>query len=148
MSGLSVENNDTLSDELGEWPDFYPAFVPPKSAFDAEGELFRLVICDPPAQACFASTYEEDKRRLNACNSREKKECVYGTSFFNSYEGAKNNQDKFPQALGNKKIAKGELIAKMGKMKQTFVNPAHFTVWLRVNSNIHEHFECVSGGDK
>ncbi|ATN00840.1 MULTISPECIES: hypothetical protein [Proteus] len=143
MSELSVEKDIRLNDELDEWPEFYPSFVPPKKALDADGELFRLVICDPPELACFASTFEEEPRRLKSCKSQEQQECVYGTSFFNSYEGAKNNQDKFPQALGKKKIAKGTLVAKMGKMKQTFKNPAHFTVWLRINSNIHKHFECV-----
>ncbi|MGJ7167351.1 hypothetical protein ABMZ84_17215 [Morganella morganii] len=143
MSELSMEKEDTMKDELGDWPDFYPSNIPPKTALDAEGEFFRLVECNPPELSCFASTFEETPERLLSLKTKEQKECVYGTSFFSNLEGALNNQEKFPQALGNKKIAKGILIAKMGKMKQTFRNPAHFTIWLRVSSNIHRYFECL-----
>ncbi|HDU8042130.1 TPA: hypothetical protein RGJ92_003330 [Cronobacter sakazakii] len=136
MSEVATE----LSEEA--WPSFYPKGVPPKSAEDAEGEFYRLVKASPPTPECFLSTHEEYPNRYKKC-SGEALQCVYGTSFFSEERGAKDAKAKFPAALGNRLIAKGEVQPHMGKMKKTFADPAHFTLWLRVNSAIHEYFACT-----
>lgn len=135
MSAAEDVNEDT-------WPDFYPVGVPPKSAEEAHGEFFRLVRSDPPTPHCFLSTHEEYPNRYKKCRG-EALQCVYGTSFYSNIQGASDTKAKFPEALGDRLIAKGEVMSFMGVMKKTFLDPAHYTLWLRKNSLIHEHFICT-----
>lgn len=131
--------------EEGSWPTFYPKGVPPKSAEDAQGEFYRLVRVDPPTPDCFLSTHEENPHRYKKCQG-EALQCVYETSFFADVNGAANAKAKFPAVLGDRIVAKGEVQPFMGKMKKTFSDPAHFTIWLRVDSSIHEYFACLGEG--
>ncbi|MBS9797467.1 hypothetical protein [Klebsiella pneumoniae] len=128
------------------WPEFFPKGVPPKTAEDAEGEFFRLVRVSPPTAHCFLSTHEEYPNRHKKCKG-EALICVFGTSFFSEMRGANDAKAKFPEALGNRLVAKGQITPLMGVMKKTFADPAHYTIWLRTNSHIHEHFECVGEGE-
>ncbi|HGY4507661.1 TPA: hypothetical protein ACNVCB_001600 [Klebsiella pneumoniae] len=128
------------------WPEFFPKGVPPKTAEDAEGEFFRLVRVSPPTAQCFLSTHEEYPNRHKKCKG-EALICVFGTSFFSEMRGANDAKAKFPEALGNRLVAKGQVTPLMGVMKKTFADPAHYTIWLRTNSQIHEHFECVGEGE-
>jgi hypothetical protein len=142
--------NELMSEIAAEiiedsWPEFYPKGVPPKSAEDADGEFYRLVKVSPPTPQCFLSTHEEYPNRHKKCKG-EALQCVYGTSFFSDERGASDARAKFPAALGDRKVAKGELMPFMGKMKKTFSDPAHYTIWLKVNSLIHERFVCIGDG--
>ena len=128
------------------WPEFFPKCVPPKSAEDAEGEFFRLVRVSPPSAQCFLSTHEEYPNRHKKCKG-EALICVFGTSFFSEMRGANDAKAKFPEALGDRMVAKGQVTPLMGAMKKTFADPAHYTIWLKTNSHIHEHFECVGEGE-
>ncbi|ATQ03659.1 hypothetical protein WAF85_003741 [Salmonella enterica] len=134
--------------ELAEqtWPDFYPKGVPPKTAVDAEGEFYRLVRANPPTPNCFLSTHEEYPNRHKKCRG-EALQCVYGTSFFSEERGATDAKAKFPAALGDRTVAKGNVMPFMGVMKKTFADPAHYTIWLTVNCSIHEHFACLGEGE-
>lgn len=133
--------------ELAEqtWPDFYPKGVPPKTAVDAEGEFYRLVRANPPTSNCFLSTHEEYPNRHKKCKG-EALQCVFGASFFSDARGASDTKAKFPAALGDRIVAKGDVLPFMGVMKKTFSDPAHYTIWLKVNSSIHEHFQCIGEG--
>lgn len=127
------------------WPNFYPAGVPPKSAEQAQGEFFRLVKSDPPTPDCFLSTHEEYPNRHQKCTG-EALQCVFGASFYSEMRGAVDVKAKFPAVLGQRMVAKGEVMAFMGVMKKTFADPAHYTIWLKKNNSIHEHFACIGEG--
>lgn len=101
------------------WPEFFPKGVPPKTAEDAEGEFFRLVRVSPPTAQCFLSTHEEYPNRHKKCKG-EALICVFGTSFFSEMRGANDAKAKFPEALGNRLVAKGQVTPLMGVMKKTF----------------------------
>ena len=142
--------NDFMSEvavELEEdsWPDFFPVGVPPKSAVPAEGEFFRLVRSNPPTPACFLSTHEEYPQRHKKYRG-EALHCVYGTSFFSESRGATDAKAKFPAALGHRLVASGQVTPVFGVMKKTFADPAHYTIWLKRNCAIHEHFHCIGEG--
>lgn len=129
------------------WPGFYPvnANVPPKDAVDTKGYFFRLVKKKPPEAACFLTTHEEQPtRHLSQRLSTEDKVNIYGASFYDDRNGAADLREKFPKALGDRLIAGGEFYSYMGKMKKTR-GPSHFTVWLKVGCDIHQHFKCVEG---
>ncbi|HBU2975243.1 TPA: hypothetical protein MCV15_000752 [Klebsiella pneumoniae] len=99
------------------WPEFFPKGVPPKTAEDAEGEFFRLVRVSPPTAQCFLSTHEEYPNRHKKCKG-EALICVFGTSFFSEMRGANDAKAKFPEALGNR------LVAKEGANKQVISSQA------------------------
>lgn len=123
-----------------EWPDFYPADLdlPPSDAIDTSGLLFRLVLQLPPTPECFMSTHEESPHRHKKL-SGEKLECVYGTSFYSQREYALETKEKFPDALGHRILASGQMTPQVGKMKQTFW-PGHYTVWIRKDMSPHNNF--------
>ena len=122
------------------WPDYYPPGVPPLDAVDTHGVFFRLVKVLPPQRDCFASTHEEyPNRHRNPRLSDDDKKNVYGASFFDTHMAAADAKEKFPNTLGDRLVAQGELKGFMGKMKKTR-GPSHYTMWLKVDCGIHNHF--------
>jgi hypothetical protein len=122
------------------WPDYYPPGVPPLDAVDTQGVFFRLVKVLPPQRDCFASTHEEyPNRHRNPRLSDDDKKNVYGASFFDTHMAAADAKEKFPNTLGDRLVAQGELKGFMGKMKKTR-GPSHYTMWLKVDCGIHNHF--------
>ncbi len=125
------------------WPAFYPKNVPPKDAVDTFGFFFRLVKNSPPQTSCFLSTHEEQpSRHASRRLSEEDRINVYGASFYDNRNEASCLIAKFPEALGDRIVAEGAFSSFMGKMKKTR-GPSHYTVWLKVGCNIHQHFNCV-----
>lgn len=122
------------------WPTYYPPGVPPVDAVDTKGTFYRLVKVLPPQRDCFASTHEECPNRHRSPRlSPEDKINVYGASFYDNHIAAAEVKEKFANALGNRLVAKGELKEYMGKMKKTR-GPSHYTMWLKVDCGIHNHF--------
>lgn len=122
------------------WPTYYSAGVPPADAIDTKGIFFRLVKVLPPQVDCFASTHEENpNRHRNPRLSADDKINVYGASFYDTHEAAAEVKEKFANVLGDRLVAKGELVEYMGKMKKTR-GPSHYTMWLKVGCGIHSHF--------
>lgn len=131
-----------IKDDVGEWLPFYPKGVPPKEALDAEGEFFRLAKSKPPEPKCFQSMFEEKPKRLKKFSGSSLK-CCYGVSLYSKEESVVNAFDKFPEGAGDFYIAKGSLRAEHGKLMKTFSDPAHYTLWLKLENNIHKDF--ISG---
>lgn len=125
-----------------EWPAFYPTNIvlPPNDSVCCVGNFFRLVFTSPPQSSCFQSTHEEYPSRHKKCRG-ERLQNVYGTSFFDNQDQAIETREKFPEALGTRIVAQGDLTAAMGKMKQTF-NPGHFTVWIKRDAAPVNEFSC------
>ncbi|WP_298940688.1 hypothetical protein [uncultured Psychromonas sp.] len=135
---MSTSSNNSQS----EWPSFYPdnILLPPEDATDTCGTLFRLTIASPPENVCFQSTHEEQPERYKKFLKKPKLlPNVYATSFFDTYEAAEHMKRVFPSILGNKYIAKGNVIPMIGKMKKTS-GPNHYSVWIRNNTSIHTSF--------
>lgn len=141
MSVITIMSNNP-SNSQSEWPLFYPddIDVPPIDAVDTQGTFFRLTIQSPPDSGCFQTTHEEQPKRYKKfLKSPKILPNVYATSFFDTREAAKHMQEVFPDALGNKYIAKGEVTPAIGKMKKTN-GPCHHSIWIRNNSVIYASF--------
>lgn len=133
----------TTLEQAYNWPS-YPvndAIIPPKDAILAAGSFYRLVNTCAPQSSCFQSTHEEQPNRYKRLNGDDRVN-VFGASFFDNRESAVHVRAAFPEMLGEKIIAFGELKNYMGEMKKTR-GPSHYTVWLRLDTDIHEHFNCV-----
>ncbi|EDW8956984.1 TPA: hypothetical protein ACU3EH_001765 [Salmonella enterica] len=127
-----------------DWPPFYPEELelPPTDTTPAAGGVYRFVEQTPPSRACFKTSHEESPLRYKRCLTREAKESVYGTSFWETKSAALNKLKIFPEALGNKILAYGILDDTMGLMKHT-LEPEHITVWFRINAKPHLNFSEV-----
>lgn len=140
--------NNNCGNSNTEWPDFYPddLSLPPSDADDANGVFFRLVNSEPPKPTCFLSTHEEQPNRHIKYRKKGDTfnlENVYGTSFFDCKDGAEIVRYKFPDALGEKIIARGNLEPSFGKMRQHPNGSSHFTVWLRHMISLHQSFTVI-----
>ncbi|CQJ26375.1 hypothetical protein WFK62_13695 [Yersinia enterocolitica] len=140
-----AEATQAKTEEL-VWPSFYPSNVPPNESTDASGVFYRLVRVNPPSDQCFQSTHEEQPHRHKKLKG-DALQNVFGASFYSDKNRAIDTRDKFPEALGDRLLAEGDLQPYMGKMKQTF-KPFHFTVWLKVGCNISRCFSCIEGDSK
>ena len=124
-----------------KWHDFYPddLVIPPEDAIGANGFFYRLVGEIPPTRKCFQSSHEDNPNRYKKCDTNEKLQSVYGTSFWSNPEVALKKQQALPEALGDKILACGGLDTSMGKMKQT-LEPDHYTIWFKENVDVHNKF--------
>ncbi|WNK51274.1 hypothetical protein RM153_21535 (plasmid) [Pantoea agglomerans] len=132
-----------MSDEHSkDWPPFYPEEfkLPPEGTFPADGDVYRFVDKVPPLRSCFKSSHEESPLRHKRCVTREAKESVYGTSFWETKSAAIKKLKAFPEALGGKILAYGKLDKSMGEMKRT-LEPEHITVWFKVTAKPHLQFK-------
>lgn len=143
-AGNAQAKSDT---EVEEWLSFYPKGTPPKEAKDAEGDFFRIVKSNPPSKDCFRSMFETNPKRTKKFKDLELK-CTYGLSVYSEQEAVVNAFDKFPEGTSDCYVAIGTVSPGDGKMMKTFVDPAHFTLWLRSNHKIHTKFSCVRGLSK
>jgi len=134
-----------MADEKNkEWPSFYPdeLNLPPEGTSPTDGGLYRFVERTPPEKACFKSSHEQSPLRHRRCFTREARESVYGTSFWETKTAALNKLNAFPEALGDKILAYGMLDDSMGVMKHT-LEPEHITVWFRISAKPHLNFNEV-----
>lgn len=133
--------------EVSEWLAIYPKGTPPREAKDAEGEFFRIVKSNPPTTECFQSMFETNPKRTKKFKNLELK-CTYGLSIYSEEQAVVNAFEKFPEGASDCFVAKGTVSPADGKMMKTFLDPAHYTLWLRKNHNIHTKFSCIRGLSK
>lgn len=118
---------------MDEWPAYYPENVPPPDAIDTSGIAYRLVSTLPPSNSDFKSTYEKDPN--NDYGDGLWMAC--GASLFTDIEGVLKTRKRF-RPLRKKKIAVGEMVVSLGKMKNTTPgknsHKSHITVWFRLSS--------------
>lgn len=143
-----METSNSDGNKGSEWPDFYPSdlTLPPIDSDDADGTFYRLVNQTPPQETCFLATHEEQPNRYKKFRKNGDIFClenIYGASFFNNHLDAMTIRDKFPEALGNKKLAKGDLNPSIGKMRPYPNNPSHFTVWIKKMMSPHSSFVVI-----
>lgn len=130
------------------FPDYYPKNVPPKTALDANGVFYRLVKHNPPTPKCFDNMYLADPNRLKRYKGVKLTYC-YGTSLYTDESSLDNAFNKFPEGVGDRFVAKGELSPCDGKMLKTGApDTTHYTVWLVDNHKVHKHFSCIRGLSK
>ncbi|MBH3136416.1 hypothetical protein I5M99_06185 [Serratia marcescens] len=144
---MTDKKQEEVNQANNEYPNYFPENVPPKEAKDAEGEFFRIVKSNPPQQGCFLSMYKEKPNRLKKFSGLKLK-CCYGVSVYTEESAVVNAFDKFPEGTGQRYVAKGTVCAENGKMMKTFSDPFHHTLWLKLNSQIHEVFSCTRGLNK
>jgi len=121
-----------------KWPAIFPENVPPINAVPANGKVYRFVDKIPPNESDFRM-YREDNPNSN-CFSDEHKIMTYGVSFFTTLDvaKAKRAKERYPgqSQFANKKIASGELHAKLGV---TYYNSKtkHLTLWKQEGATPH-----------
>ncbi|EFY6031596.1 hypothetical protein CT308_002237 [Shigella flexneri] len=125
------------------FPDYFPADVPPKESLDAGGVFYRLARNNPPGKACFLNMKEENPKRMKKFQGLQLK-CCYGVSMFMDETSLVNVFNKFPEGIGERFIAKGELNPQDGRMLKTGApDSTHFTIWLCKDARVHEKFTCI-----
>lgn len=144
---MTVKKEENVSQVNSEYPNYFPPNVPPKEAMDAEGEFFRIVKNNPPQEGCFSNMYIDNRKRLKKFSGL-KLMCCYGVSVYSEESAVVNAFDKFPEATDQRYVAKGTVCAENGKMMKTFSDPFHHTLWVKLNSKIHEVFSCTRGLNK
>lgn len=122
------------------WPDF-PVGVPPADANSPEGDFFRITNREVPTSKCLESDFQKKPDVLDERSGLELI-CSYGISVQNTIEGARETVGKFRNATRRRYIAKGSLTADVGKIKQTFKQDYHHTLWVYKDIEIHRYFEC------
>lgn len=125
------------------FPDYYPKNVPPDNAIDANGVFFRLVKNDPASLHCFDDMYTENPKRLKRFTGIKLK-CCYGTSLYSDEKSVLNAFEKFPEGVGTRHVAKGELNPSDGKMLKTGApDTTHYTLWFVKDHQVHKKFSCI-----
>ena len=118
---------------MTNWPNYYPADVPPEHASHASGVAYRIVRTIPPSAIDFRSTHEEWTER-GVPVPAELLWMACGTSVHTELEGSVATRRRF-KPLRNRRIVVGELVAAHGKMLPTQGDhPSHVTVWFYVGS--------------
>lgn len=121
------------------WPDHYPQGCPPADAQEGNGDVFRLVRTDPPANTDFVSKYIEIPRKVwggHECQSR-------GLSVFRVMADAVRLRDEVA-GMRNRKIAKASIT--WGKIKLTTNEKkpdSHHTWWVPVDHNPLPLFQVI-----
>lgn len=107
-----------------EWPEHFPACCPPDVAPDVSGEVFRLVMADPPSET-------DTKSYLELGKGGKGRECLRaGLSCAKTREHLEELR-ALPTLKGCK-IAAATLTPDHGKMMQTGA-AGHHTLWLRAS---------------
>lgn len=118
---MAVEPTDPKTPK--EWPDHFPPGCPPADAHDLSGIVYMLVATDPP-------TAEDMECAIDRKSFIGKPECLRASlSCARDAEhlvSARANSKR----LRNHMVAKAELKAEHGKIKQTGA-PEHYSMWLR-----------------
>ncbi|EMN0343780.1 hypothetical protein ACOJ84_003864 [Morganella morganii] len=125
------------------FPDYYPKNVPPSNATEANGVFFRLVKQNPASLHCFDDMYTENPNRLKRFKGISLTYC-YGTSLYSDEKSVTNAFDKFPEGVGTRFVAKGELSPGDGKMLKTGApDTTHYTIWFVKDHQVHKKFSCI-----
>lgn len=126
------------------WRDHLPDGCPPDDALPAHGLVYRLV-----NKINFDSKDFLSRREEKPDGEWDVSECVAGgVSIYTELHGIKRLQEMVP-AMRRKKITKGILDAKHGKMKNTpsQTHSSHYTWWIPTDSQPWKVFQLVNLSD-
>lgn len=141
---------------VGTFPAWFPPGCPPEDAMDAAGVIFRFVSHDPPSPDDFLSHEEMEFRGGETPVLHHSKCNRCSLSVYDSLVSAKatlkklkeNHKARTGLAYRYSAIAKGELSAELGKMKQTGKDPSHHDWWPYVGISRHDRFSVVARMDQ
>ncbi|MHA7847136.1 hypothetical protein [Serratia sp. D1N4] len=140
-----MANSAKIADSFeGVWPDCFADMdgVPPEDAYPPSGDFYRITNKQKPTRKCLASDYDKDPDLLDM-RSGLQLVCSYGVSVQNTIEGARMTVGRFRNATQKRYIAKASLTSEVGRVKQTFKEVYHHTLWVFKGVEIHKHFNFV-----
>jgi len=127
--------------DTDKWPEFFPDDAPPEDAYPPSGDFYRITNKEKPTKKCLACDYEKDPDILDMRTGMQII-CSYGISLQNSIEGARSTVGRFKNATRKRYIAKATLNGEVGRVKQTFKEEYHHTLWSFKDVEVHTYFSC------
>lgn len=122
-----------------QWPDFFPDECPPDNSESATGIVFRLISGNKPKEKDFLSyreLYPSKKFKLPECR-------VCSLSVYKLADDIERLKRRVP-ATRKKKLSKGSLSSKYGKIKHTPTQgDSHHSWWRTENSQPWLRFEVI-----
>lgn len=125
-----------------EWPDFYPPNCPEAGYEPASGTVYRLVMHNPVQPSDFKSLFEEKPSKFKNRSNRTKcRSC--GLSVHTDPQDSEQLKSRIGR-FRHAHIAKGELDATLGVMKQTpSIEESHVSWWVPVGAEPWDVFNVI-----